>query len=203
METLDLTINGEGVEARIDPGTTLQDFLHDPLGMTGTKEGCGAGVCGCCSVFVDGRLLKSCLLPLAKAEGADIQTVEGLLDADGPTPVQRAFHKTGASQCGYCIPGMVMSSTAALRDNPHAGRAEIMERIGGNICRCTGYQKIIEAVELARDVINGDLPPGVLEMPRRSRRATSVATFAASMPRARLPARCFMLVTWQCPTCWR
>jgi len=160
---VEMQVNGRTVKRRARAHWRLLDFLREELHLTGTKEGCGAGECGTCSVFVDGRLMKSCLLPLAKAEGANIQTVEGLLDAEGPTPIQRAFHKTGASQCGYCIPGMVMSSTAALRDNPHAGREEIMERIGGNICRCTGYQKIIEAVELARDVINGDLPPSVLD----------------------------------------
>ena len=160
---LEMRVNGRAVKRTAKANLRLLDFLREELHLTGTKEGCGAGECGTCSVFVDGKLMKSCLLPLARAQGADIQTVEGLLDADGPTPIQRAFHKTGASQCGYCIPGMVMSSTALLRDNPHARQEEIKERIGGNICRCTGYQKIVEAVELARDVINGDLPPSALD----------------------------------------
>jgi len=161
--SVEMRVNGRKVTRQAKAHWRLLDFLREELHLTGSKEGCGAGECGTCSVFVDGKLIKSCLLPLAKAQGADIQTVEGLSDADELTPIQRAFHKTGASQCGYCIPGMVMASTAALRDNPHAGQEEIRERIGGNICRCTGYQKIIEAVELARDVINGDLPSSAFD----------------------------------------
>ena len=161
--SVEMRVNGRKVTRQAKAHWRLLDFLREELHLTGSKEGCGAGECGTCSVFVDGKLIKSCLLPLAKAQGADIQTVEGLSDADELTPIQRAFHKTGASQCGYCIPGMVMASTAALRDNPHAEQEEIRERIGGNICRCTGYQKIIEAVELARDVINGDLPSSAFD----------------------------------------
>src|SRR6185437_6007228 len=130
--------------------------------LTGAKEGCGAGECGTCSVFVDGMLMKSCLLPVAKAQGAVIESVESLAKSGELSLLQKAFHKTGASQCGYCIPGMVMAATAALRANPFAGREEIKERLGGNICRCTGYQKIFDAVELARDVHNGRLPASAL-----------------------------------------
>ena len=109
-------------------------------------------------MFVDGVLMKSCLLPVAKAQGATIETVEALAKTGELSVLQKAFHKTGASQCGYCIPGMVMAATAALRANPFADREEIKERLGGNICRCTGYQKIFDAVELARDVQNGRCP---------------------------------------------
>ncbi len=125
--------------------------------MTGTKEGCGAGECGTCSVFVDGALVKSCLLPVAKLAGKSVDTVEGLAKSGEMSAIQKAFHKAGASQCGYCIPGMVMAATAALRQNPDADREEIKERLGGNICRCTGYQKIFDAVEMARDFLNGKL----------------------------------------------
>jgi len=156
--TIEMTVNGRSVKRRAKPHLRLIDFLRDELHLTGTKEGCGAGECGTCSVFVDGTLMKSCLMPVAKANKAEIQTVEGLARQDAPTVLQQAFHKTGASQCGYCIPGMVMAATAALRANPNAGQEEIKERIGGNICRCTGYQKIVEAVELARDVMNGTRP---------------------------------------------
>lgn len=152
------TINGRKVSRNAKPSQRLLDFLRDDLNLTGNKEGCGAGECGTCSVFVDGVLMKSCLLPVAKAQGAEIETVEGLARGGELSVLQKAFHKAGASQCGYCIPGMVMAATAALRANPLADREEIKERLGGNICRCTGYQKIFDAVELARDVQNGRLP---------------------------------------------
>lgn len=152
------TINGRKVSRAARPHQRLLDFIRDDLNLTGNKEGCGAGECGTCSVFVDGVLMKSCLLPVAKAQNATIETVEALAKTGELSILQKAFHKTGASQCGYCIPGMVMAATAALRTNPFANREEIKERLGGNICRCTGYQKIFDAVELARDVQNGSLP---------------------------------------------
>ncbi|TPW32935.1 molybdopterin-dependent oxidoreductase [Pararhizobium mangrovi] len=159
---LDLTVNGRRITRHVDPSYRLLDLLRDDLALTGTKEGCGAGECGTCSVFVDGKLFKSCLMPASKAQGTTIETIEGLSRPGELTPVQRAFHKTGASQCGYCIPGMVMAATSALRENPAAGIEEIKERMGGNICRCTGYTKIFEAVEIARDVIAGTLPETAL-----------------------------------------
>jgi len=149
------TVNGRKVRRNAKPHQRLLDFLRDDLNLTGNKEGCGAGECGTCSVFVDGVLMKSCLMPVAKAQGADIETVEGLARTGELSLLQKAFHKAGASQCGYCIPGMVMAATFALRTNPFADREEIKERLGGNICRCTGYQKIFDAVEVARDVQNG------------------------------------------------
>ena len=151
------TINGRKISRNVKPHQRLLDFIRDDLNLTGNKEGCGAGECGTCSVFVDGTLMKSCLLPVAKAQGTTIETVEALAKTGELSVLQKAFHKTGASQCGYCIPGMVMAATAALRTNPFADREEIKERLGGNICRCTGYQKIFDAVELARDVQNGTL----------------------------------------------
>jgi CO/xanthine dehydrogenase Mo-binding subunit/aerobic-type carbon monoxide dehydrogenase small subunit (CoxS/CutS family) len=157
------TINGRKVSRAAKPHQRLLDFIRDDLNLTGNKEGCGAGECGTCSVFVDGVLMKSCLMPVAKAQGAQIETVEGLARTGELSVLQKAFHKAGASQCGYCIPGMVMAATAALRTNPFAGREEIKERLGGNICRCTGYQKIFDAVELARDVQNGRLPATALD----------------------------------------
>src|SRR5499427_9706271 len=134
---LEMTVNGRRVARTAAPSSRLIDFLRDDLNLTGTKEGCGAGECGTCSVFVDGVLVKSCLMPVAKAHGARIETVE-LLGRTELSLLQKAFHKAGASQCGYCIPGMVMAATAALRANPLAGREEIKERLGGKICRCTG-----------------------------------------------------------------
>ncbi|WP_172330421.1 molybdopterin cofactor-binding domain-containing protein [Mangrovicoccus sp. HB161399] len=165
MPDMDLscTVNGRPVARRVAAHARLLDLLRDDLNLTGTKEGCGAGECGTCSVFVDGKLVKSCLMPAGRAEGAVIETVEGLAGRGPLTPVQKAFHKTGASQCGYCIPGMVMAATACLRQNPEADLDEIKERMGGNICRCTGYTKILEAVEIARDVIAGRADASVLD----------------------------------------
>ncbi len=159
---IEATINGKKISRQAKPHQRLLDFLRDDLNLTGNKEGCGAGECGTCSVFVNGVLMKSCLLPVAKAQGATIESVEALALTGELSLLQKAFHKMGASQCGYCIPGMVMAATAALRANPFAGREEIKERLGGNICRCTGYQKIFDAVELARDVQNGRLPATAL-----------------------------------------
>jgi CO/xanthine dehydrogenase Mo-binding subunit/aerobic-type carbon monoxide dehydrogenase small subunit (CoxS/CutS family) len=156
------TINGRNVSRTAKPHQRLLDFIRDDLNLTGNKEGCGAGECGTCSVFVDGVLMKSCLLPVAKVQNTTIETVEALAKTGELSVLQKAFHKTGASQCGYCIPGMVMAATAALRANPFADREEIKERLGGNICRCTGYQKIFDAVELARDVQDGSLPASAL-----------------------------------------
>ncbi len=159
---IEATVNGRKISRTAKPWQRLLDFIRDDLALTGNKEGCGAGECGTCSVFIDGVLMKSCLVPVAKAQGTSIETIEALSRTGELTILQQAFHKMGASQCGYCIPGMVMAATAALRSNPFAGREEIKERLGGNICRCTGYQKIFDAVELARDVYNGQKPSSVL-----------------------------------------
>lgn len=162
---IECEVNGKRISRKAMPHQRALDFIRDDLGLTGTKEGCGAGECGSCSVFVDGKLMKSCLLPVAKIDGASVETIEGI-SSGGLTAVQKAFHKTGASQCGFCIPGMVMAATSALRENPLAGDEEIKERLGGNICRCTGYTKIFEAVEIARDVMLGRAGPGALEPER-------------------------------------
>ncbi len=158
-----MTVNGRKIAREAAPHLRLIDFLRETLHLTGNKEGCGAGECGTCSVFVNGALQKSCLVPVAKAQGADVVTVEGLARGGELSVLQKAFHKAGASQCGYCIPGMVMAATATLRRNPHADIEEIKEGLGGNICRCTGYQKIFAAVELARDVMNGKTPASALD----------------------------------------
>ena len=142
----------------------LIDFVREELKLTGNKEGCGAGECGTCSMFVDGKLVKSCLTPVQKIAGLRRSRPSTTWTAtQGMTVLQRAFHKSGSSQCGYCIPGMVMAATSTLRRNPNAGLDEIKEGLGGNICRCTGYQKILDAVELARDVLNGSKPESALE----------------------------------------
>ena len=146
METLDLAINGERVEALIDPGTTLQQFLHDTLGMTGTKEGCGAGLCGCCTVMVDGMAVKSCIVLALQVRGKSVQTIEGLAREEVLDPVQQAFIENGAIQCGYCSAGMIMSSKALLQENSLPSESQVRHALSGNLCRCTGYHKIVKSV---------------------------------------------------------
>ena len=125
METLDLTINGERVELQIEPGTTLQQLLHDTLGMTGTKEGCGAGLCGCCTVMVDDMAVKSCLILALQVRGRSVKTIEGLAQEEVLDPVQEAFIENGAIQCGYCSAGMIMSSKALLQENTHPSESQV------------------------------------------------------------------------------
>jgi CO/xanthine dehydrogenase Mo-binding subunit/aerobic-type carbon monoxide dehydrogenase small subunit (CoxS/CutS family) len=157
------TVNGQTVVRSVPIHYRLIDFVREELKLTGNKEGCGAGECGTCSMFVDGKLVKSCLTPVQKVQGAVIETVDDLDRDHGMTVLQRAFHKCGASQCGYCIPGMVMAATSTLRRNPQASLDEIKQGLGGNICRCTGYTKILDAVQLARDVLNGTVPASALD----------------------------------------
>jgi aerobic carbon-monoxide dehydrogenase small subunit len=146
METLDLTVNGERVELQIEPGTTLQQLLHDTLGMTGTKEGCGAGLCGCCTVMVDDMAVKSCLILALQVRGRSVKTIEGLAQEEVLDPVQEAFIENGAIQCGYCSAGMIMSSKALLQENTHPSESQVRHALSGNLCRCTGYHKIVKAV---------------------------------------------------------
>ncbi len=151
METLELTVNGEAVEALIDPATTLQQFLHNNLVMTGTKEGCGAGLCGCCTVLVDGMAVKSCLVLALQVRGKSVQTIEGLAREDALDPVQQSFIENGAIQCGFCSPGMIMASKALLNEKPHPSENDVRYALSGNLCRCTGYHKIVKAVLNASD----------------------------------------------------
>ena len=146
METLDLTINGERVEVQIEPGTTLQQLLHDTLGMNGTKEGCGAGLCGCCTVMVDDMAVKSCVVLALQVRGRSVKTIEGLAQEEVLDPVQEAFVENGAIQCGYCSAGMIMSSKALLQENSHPSESQVRHALSGNLCRCTGYHKIVKAV---------------------------------------------------------
>ena len=146
METLRFTINGEKIESLIDPGTTLQRFLHDTLGMTGTKEGCGSGLCGCCTVRVEGMAVKSCLILALQVREKSVQTIEGLAHEETLDPVQKAFIENGAIQCGYCSAGMIMSSKALIEENPSPSEQEVRQALSGNLCRCTGYHKIVKAV---------------------------------------------------------
>lgn len=150
LKTITFLLNGETVEVYANPGEMLVDVLRDKLHLTGTKVGCKAGDCGACTVIMDGRAVNSCMIPVGKAQGANIVTIEGVAAKDGSLhPVQQAFIDEGAVQCGYCIPGMVMSAKALLDENQDPSREEIQEAMSGNICRCTGYVKIEAAIKSA------------------------------------------------------
>ncbi len=139
-------VNGRPYEAAIEPHFTLLEVLRDELGLTGTKFGCGGGDCGACTVLIEGRAVLSCLTLALSARGKSIQTIEGLAEGGALNPLQRAFVEHGAIQCGYCSPGMIMCAHALLAENPHPTEAEARAALGGNLCRCTGYVKIVEAV---------------------------------------------------------
>lgn len=140
------TVNGQPVEKEIDSAVRLLDWLREQLFLTGAKEGCGKGECGACTVFVDGKPVDACLMLAIQAEGRDITTIEGLAREDRLDPVQEMFIKDGGVQCGFCIPGMIMAARAFLNENPHPTQDEIKYGLGGNLCRCTGYTKIFNAV---------------------------------------------------------
>jgi aerobic-type carbon monoxide dehydrogenase small subunit (CoxS/CutS family) len=142
-----LVVNGVEHEIRSDALTSLLRVLREELHITSPKAGCEQGGCGACTVLVDGQPRRSCLTPLAAVEGAEVQTLEGLSDGAELAPIQQAFYDLYASQCGFCSPGMMMASTALLRTTPSASREQIMEALEGHICRCTGYVKILDAVE--------------------------------------------------------
>jgi carbon-monoxide dehydrogenase small subunit len=146
-----LNINGDDYELAVAPSHTLLEVLREDAHLTGTKHGCEQGECGLCTVLIDGRPQFSCLTLAVEAQGCVIRTVEGLAQGGELHPLQQAFGERGASQCGYCSPGMLMSAQALLERNPSPSRAEIREALAGNLCRCTGYQAIVEAVELAAD----------------------------------------------------
>jgi aerobic carbon-monoxide dehydrogenase small subunit len=143
------TLNGKEIQIEAAPDRRVVDLLREDLGLTGTKEGCGIGECGACTILVGDEPRLSCLMLAAQIEGCDITTVEGLAADNRPNPLQEAFIRCGAVQCGFCTPGMLIAATAFIRKNPHPGRAEIRKALSGNLCRCTGYQKIVDAVETA------------------------------------------------------
>ena len=175
--TISATVNGRDRTFAVEPHHTLLDALRDDLRLTGTKECCLVGECGACTVIVDGRSVDSCLVLAAEADGTSIETVEGLAEPAGSlTALQQAFLDTGAAQCGFCIPGQLMSAQALLALTPHPSRAEIEEGLAGNLCRCAGYEQIIEAVQQAAEAG---------ERPADAHRVSEPSIDVASLPDAR------------------
>ena len=145
------TLNGTEIKVTVNGSQRLIDLLRGPLRLTGTKEGCGEGECGACTVILDGRAVDSCLLLAAEADGHEILTIEGLAHNGRLDPLQESFIEEGAVQCGYCIPGMILSAKALLLENPEPTEHDIKRALAGNLCRCTGYVKIIRAVQVAAE----------------------------------------------------
>ena len=149
-QTITFNLNGESVQVEIEPHLTLLQLLRDKLELTGTKEGCGMGECGACTVLLDGKTINSCIFPAMEVEGRSVTTIEGLTDAQGNLhPIQKAFVEYGAIQCGFCTPGMVLSAKALLDENSKPTEEEIRNGIAGNLCRCTGYLQIVQAIKAA------------------------------------------------------
>ena len=151
---LQLNVNGEGKQILVEPYSSLLDTLRDDIRLTGTKKGCDEGDCGACTVFLNGKPVTSCMVLAHSAHDADVITIEGLGNLDDIHPVQQAFVDYGGLQCGFCIPGLIMSATAFLKENPDPTEEEVRFGIGGNLCRCTGYSKVVEAVLAAAHNIN-------------------------------------------------
>jgi len=152
---IQLTVNGQSVDAAVEPNRTLLQFLREDLGLTGTKHGCGLGDCGACTVILDGQAVNSCLVLAIHANGREVLTIEGLAEDGKLHPIQQAFVDKGSIQCGFCTPGMILSAKALLDANPKPTEQEIRMAISGNLCRCTGYQKIVEAIGEAAKIIQG------------------------------------------------
>lgn len=147
MAHIGVKVDGVSYEEDVEPRTLLVHFLRERLGKVGTVVGCDTSNCGACTVLLDGKSVKSCSVLAVQADGHEVSTVEGLATRDGLHPMQRAFHENHALQCGYCTPGMIMASLDLLRENPHPSEVEIREGLEGNLCRCTGYQNIVRAVQ--------------------------------------------------------
>lgn len=155
MKRIKVTVNGILYELSVQPWETLLDVIREHLGLTGTKEGCGLGECGACTIIMDGKTVNSCLVLAVEADNRVITTIEGLANGDELHPIQEAFIKCGGLQCGFCTPGMIMSAKALLEQNPSPDEEEIRKAIAGNFCRCTGYTKIIESVKVAAKNMRG------------------------------------------------
>jgi carbon-monoxide dehydrogenase small subunit len=159
QHTVSVTVNGHQYTGGAEPRVTLADFLRRDCGLTGTHLGCEHGVCGACTVLVDGHSVRSCLMLAVQVDGSTITTVEGLASGDQLNPLQEAFWDNHGLQCGFCTPGMLMCATEFLRDNPNPTRGEVRDCISGNLCRCTGYEAIVSSVMNAAEKINaGEIP---------------------------------------------
>jgi carbon-monoxide dehydrogenase small subunit len=150
--TINFTVNGDIYEILVEPNEILVDVIRNRLGLTGTKEGCGTGHCGACTVLIDGRSVNSCLTLAIEVDGKNIFTIEGVAKDGELHEIQKAFINEGAIQCGFCSPGMVLSAKALLDENPYPTEEEIRRGIAGNLCRCTGYKKIIKAIQVASSI---------------------------------------------------
>jgi carbon-monoxide dehydrogenase small subunit len=153
MKEIKFILNGKQYELKVKPWQTLLELIREGLNLTGTKEGCGQGECGSCTVIMGGKTVNSCLVPAIEADGQEIITIEGLADNEKLHPIQEAFVTHSGMQCGFCTPGMIMSAKALLDNNPNPTETEIRESISGNFCRCTGYTKIIESISAAADLM--------------------------------------------------
>jgi len=156
MKEIKFILNNKPYELRVKPWQTLLEVIREDLKLTGTKEGCGEGECGSCTVIMGGKTVNSCLVPAAEADNQNIMTIEGLANGENLDPIQEAFINHSGMQCGFCTPGMIMSAKALLDENPDPSEEEIREGIAGNFCRCTGYTKIIESISSAADLIKGE-----------------------------------------------
>ncbi len=152
-------INGDGYEVEVEPRESLLDVLREKLSLTGTKKGCNTGDCGACTVILEGKPVNSCLVLAVEVEGKEVLTIEGVAQGGKLHPLQEAFIQYGAVQCGYCTPGMILSAKALLDENPSPSEEEIKRAISGNLCRCTGYVKIIEAIQMAAKAMGGPGEP--------------------------------------------
>ena len=182
-----LTVNGSPHEVAVKPGATLLDVLRDQLHLTGTKRGCELGDCGACTVLVDGKAVNSCLMLALEADGMQVTTIEGIATADGLHPIQRALVQAGAVQCGFCTPGLVVRAKAFLDANPQPTTDEIRAALSGNLCRCTGYAKIIEAVQSAALRLQGREPDEPVFPVQES--AAGLAVVGKRLPKPDAPAK--------------
>ena len=184
VHPITLRVNGREYSGQAEARKTLADFIREDCGLTGTHLGCEHGVCGACTILMDGEAVRSCLLFAVQAEGADLKTVEGLADGDRLHPIQQAYWDHHALQCGFCTPGFLMTTVAFLRDNPRPTEREIREGLAGNLCRCTGYQNIVEAVAAAAEA----LASGAIAQAAAPHGAVPRAAVPAPLPPARAAA---------------
>lgn len=153
MQELNCVVNGRDVQCSVDPGSSLVDFLRRDLGLTGAKKGCGEGECGACTVLLDGKPVNSCIVPVMKAQGMNILTIEGLAQAGELHPIQEAFIEAGAVQCGFCTPGVILSAKSLLEEFENPTEDDVKEALSGHLCRCTGYLQFYDALKLAAEKI--------------------------------------------------